>query len=52
MKCFHLNLSVQDLSASSRFYTTLFAAEPTVREDHFVKWMLEDPRINFAIWRL
>jgi catechol 2,3-dioxygenase-like lactoylglutathione lyase family enzyme len=49
MKRFHVNLSVEDLTESVRFYTALFAAEPTVRKDDYAKWMLEDPRINFAI---
>lgn len=49
MKRFHVHLSVQDLDASVRFYSTLFAAEPTVHESEYAKWMLEDPRVNFAI---
>jgi catechol 2,3-dioxygenase-like lactoylglutathione lyase family enzyme len=51
MKRFHVNVSVDDLSESIRFYTALFAAEPTVRKGDYAKWMLEDPRINFAISR-
>jgi len=46
---FHLHLNVQDLAASVRFYSQLFAAEPTVLKGDYAKWMLEDPRINFAI---
>ncbi|MGA7863724.1 MAG: glyoxalase/bleomycin resistance/dioxygenase family protein [Stellaceae bacterium] len=34
---------------SRRFYSTLFAAEPAVVKDDYMKWMLEDPRVNFAI---
>jgi catechol 2,3-dioxygenase-like lactoylglutathione lyase family enzyme len=49
MKRFHVNLSVDDLSESIRFYTALFAMEPTVRNSDYAKWMLDDPRINFAI---
>jgi catechol 2,3-dioxygenase-like lactoylglutathione lyase family enzyme len=49
MKRFHVNVSVTDISAGIRFYTALFASEPTVRKDDYAKWMLEDPRINFAI---
>jgi catechol 2,3-dioxygenase-like lactoylglutathione lyase family enzyme len=49
MKRFHVNLSVEDLAESIRFYTALFATEPTVRKDDYAKWMLDDPRINFAI---
>lgn len=49
MKRLHVHVSVDDLVASSRFYSTLFAAEPTVTKPDYVKWMLDDPRINFAI---
>lgn len=51
MKRFHVNLSVSDLAESVRFYTALFAAEPSVRKEDYAKWMLDDPRINFAISR-
>lgn len=49
MKRMHVHVSVSDLEASIRFYSTLFAAEPTVLEADYAKWMLEDPRVNFAI---
>ena len=49
MKRFHVHLSVSDLNDSLRFYSTLFGAEPTKVEPDYAKWMLEDPRINFAI---
>jgi hypothetical protein len=49
MKRFHVHLHVDDLSQSIRFYSTLFAAEPTVIKDDYAKWMLDDPRVNFAI---
>lgn len=49
MNRFHVHLNVADLSASIRYYTALFAAEPAVRKDDYAKWMLEDPRLNFAI---
>lgn len=49
MKRLHVNVSVRDLDASVRFYSTLFAAEPTVRKPDYAKWMLEDPRVNFAV---
>lgn len=49
MNRFHVHLNVTDLAASVRFYATLFAAEPTVLKDDYAKWMLEDPRVNFAI---
>jgi catechol 2,3-dioxygenase-like lactoylglutathione lyase family enzyme len=49
MKRFHVNLSVENLTESIRFYTALFEAEPLVRKDDYAKWMLDDPRINFAI---
>jgi hypothetical protein len=40
---------VHDLQQSIRFYSALFAAEPTVKKDDYAKWMLDDPRVNFAI---
>jgi catechol 2,3-dioxygenase-like lactoylglutathione lyase family enzyme len=49
MKRFHLHMSVGNLERSIHFYTTLFAAEPTVRQADYAKWMLDDPRVNFAI---
>ncbi|MEO0871398.1 MAG: VOC family protein, partial [Pseudomonadota bacterium] len=49
MKRFHINLRVADLEASTRFYTEMFGEEPTVNEDDYRKWMLDDPFINFSI---
>ena len=49
MKRFHVHLHVQDLAASIAFYAKLFAAEPSRTEVDYAKWMLDDPRINFAI---
>ena len=51
MKRLHVHVSVADLDASVRFYSTLFAAPPTVQKGDYAKWMLEDPRVNFAISR-
>jgi catechol 2,3-dioxygenase-like lactoylglutathione lyase family enzyme len=49
MKRLHINLSVADLDASVRFYSGLFGAAPSVVKPDYAKWMLEDPRVNFAI---
>ena len=49
MNRFHVHLNVADLAASVRFYSELFGATPTVHKDDYAKWMLEDPRVNFAI---
>ncbi|HXF79400.1 MAG TPA: ArsI/CadI family heavy metal resistance metalloenzyme [Usitatibacter sp.] len=49
MKRFHVHVAVPDLSRGIRFYSTLFGAEPSVLKDDYAKWMLEDPRVNFAI---
>jgi catechol 2,3-dioxygenase-like lactoylglutathione lyase family enzyme len=49
MTRFPVHLNVADLATSIRFYTQLFAAEPTVLKPDYAKWMLEDPRVNFAI---
>ena len=49
MKRLHVHVAVKDLDASVRFYWQLFAAEPNVRKSDYAKWMLQDPRVNFAI---
>jgi catechol 2,3-dioxygenase-like lactoylglutathione lyase family enzyme len=49
MKRLHVHVGVADLAQSIKFYSSLFAAEPTVRKSDYAKWMLEDPRVNFAI---
>jgi len=49
MSRLHVHLHVRDLEQSIRFYTTLFASEPTRREAGYAKWMPDDPKVNFAI---
>jgi catechol 2,3-dioxygenase-like lactoylglutathione lyase family enzyme len=49
MKRFHVHLGVPDLAASIRFYSDLFGFAPTVTKPDYAKWMLDDPRVNFAI---
>jgi lactoylglutathione lyase len=49
MKRLHVHVSVKDLAASIRFYRSLFAAEPVITKPDYAKWILEDPRVNFAI---
>ena len=49
MKRFHVHVSVSDLSKSIAFYSAMFGAEPTVVKPDYAKWMLEHPRVNFAI---
>ena len=49
MNRFHVHLNVRDLPASIRFYSELFAAQPALVRHDYAKWMLEDPRVNFAI---
>jgi lactoylglutathione lyase len=51
MKRFHVHVSVSDLPSSIRFYAALFGAPPSVEKPDYAKWMLEDPRVNFAISR-
>jgi len=51
MKRFHVHVNVQDLDQSIRFYAQLFGAEPSLRKNDYAKWMLDDPRVNFAISR-
>jgi len=49
MKRFHVHVAVENLANSMRFYSALFAVPPTVVKDDYAKWMLDDPRVNFAI---
>jgi len=49
MKRLHVHVSVADLAASIRFNKTLFGADPSVTKQDYAKWMLEDPKVNFAI---
>ena len=49
MKRLHVHVSVDDLAASTRFYSTLFGMAPSVTKPDYAKWMLDDPRVNFAI---
>lgn len=49
MKRFHVHVSVDDLASSIRFYSKLFGHDPTVIKDDYAKWLVEDPRVNFAI---
>ncbi|NJS36002.1 MAG: glyoxalase/bleomycin resistance/dioxygenase family protein [Brachymonas sp.] len=49
MKRFHVHIVVDSLAQSTQFYNTLFGQAPTVLKTDYAKWMLDDPRINFAI---
>jgi len=49
MKRLHVHVAVEDLAHSIGFYSALFAAQPTVTKPDYAKWMLDDPRVNFAI---
>ncbi|MCV4784155.1 glyoxalase/bleomycin resistance/dioxygenase family protein, partial [Escherichia coli] len=46
---FHVHVHVEDLAQSVAFYSKLFAAEPARLESDYAKWVLDDPRLNFAI---
>ena len=49
MKRFHVHVAVKDLRQSVSFYSAMFGVEPTVVKPDYAKWMLDDPRVNFAI---
>jgi catechol 2,3-dioxygenase-like lactoylglutathione lyase family enzyme len=49
MKRFHIHVGVEHLDESIRFYSALFGAEPVKTKSDYAKWLLEDPRVNFAI---
>ncbi len=49
MARFHVHVTVQDLQTNIDFYSTVFGAAPAVVKDDYAKWMLDDPKVNFAI---
>ena len=49
MKRFHVHVAVSDLEQSTRFYSAMFGMPPSVQKNDYAKWMLDDPRVNFAI---
>ena len=49
MKRFHVHVAVEKLDESIRFYSSLFGAAPTVVQPDYAKWMLDEPRVHFAI---
>lgn len=51
MKRLHVHVSVDELASSISFYSALFGADPVVNKPDYAKWLLEDPRVNFAISR-
>jgi predicted enzyme related to lactoylglutathione lyase len=51
MKRMHVHVSVESIDHAIAFYSTLFAAQPAVVKPDYAKWMLDDPRVNFAISR-
>lgn len=49
MKRLHIHLAIEDLEQNIEFYSSMFGSKPTVQHDDYAKWMLDDPRVNFAI---
>lgn len=49
MKRLHIHVSVDSIAVATRFYADLFGAAPSIVKDDYAKWMLEDPRVNFAV---
>jgi catechol 2,3-dioxygenase-like lactoylglutathione lyase family enzyme len=49
MKRLHVHVAVDDLDRSIGFYSTMFGTKPGVVHPDYAKWMLDDPRVNFAI---
>lgn len=47
----HISVSVEEISKAIEFYTTLFNQPPSIVRDDYAKWMIEDPKVNFAIDR-
>ncbi len=49
MKRLHVHVSVDDLARSTAFYSALFGVQPVVLKDDYAKWLVDDPRVNFAV---
>jgi catechol 2,3-dioxygenase-like lactoylglutathione lyase family enzyme len=49
MKRMHINVGVENLDKSIKFYSALFGEQPAKIKSDYAKWMVDDPRINFAI---
>jgi catechol 2,3-dioxygenase-like lactoylglutathione lyase family enzyme len=49
MKRLHIHIGVENIDEATHFYTTLFGAEPVKTKPDYAKWLLDDPRVNFAI---
>jgi hypothetical protein len=49
MKRMHVHVSVEDIVKAIPFYSALFSTQPSVVKEDYAKWMLDDPRVNFAI---
>lgn len=49
MKTLHVHIGVENIDESVKFYNALFGIEPVKTKDDYAKWMLDDPRVNFAI---
>jgi catechol 2,3-dioxygenase-like lactoylglutathione lyase family enzyme len=49
MKRMHIHVAVKEIPESVKFYSTMFGVEPSVVKDDYAKWMLDDPRVNFAV---
>ena len=51
MKRFHVHVTVENVPDAIPFYAALFDTEPSVVKGDYAKWMLDEPRVNFAISR-
>jgi len=45
----HTNISPNNFDTTRAFYENLFGTPPTMVEGHYVKWLIDDPRINFVL---
>ena len=49
MKRLHVHSRVADVAASVAYYTKFFGQAPDVQKHDYARWLLDDPRVNFAI---
>ena len=49
MKRLHIHVGVENIEEATRFYSALFGAQPVKTKADYAKWLLDDPRVNFAV---
>lgn len=47
----HISMQVEkdDFAKSVTFYSSLFGVDPAITKDHYAKWDVQDPSVNFVV---